>query len=144
MITAQFYQTLCRAVLTIALAASVASCSSHSDSVQRLVDELNSPAFRTKETSTGLYTDSSAKVEGDTLVLTFECAPFIDLSTVTAEKLPNLHAETLHEFRANLSNEKFKDGITTLNDDDKGILLVWNDAKGHSVRIAVSPAEILE
>ena len=108
--------------LGIAPAALLASCNSKPEAINRMVKELNSPQFKAKEMETGLFTDSSAKLDGDTLTLTFFCRP---------------------EFKTYLSDRSFKEGIEALRDNGMSLRLIWQDTAGKSVSIDLPPAEIL-
>ena len=111
--------------LGIAPAALLASCNSKPEAINRMVKELNSPQFKAKEMETGLFTDSSAKLDGDTLTLTFFCRPELNLSSVTPDKLPTLRESAVQEFKG------------------MSLRLIWQDTAGKSVSIDLPPAEIL-
>lgn len=134
-----FIQALC----ALMLSASLAACNSRSAAVDELVDELNSPAFRAMEARTGLFDDSKAEIDGDQLVITFLCRPFINLSQITPDQLPVLNESALAEFRGNLVNEKFRDGIEALAKDKMTILLVWQDSNGGTINIPIDPQVVL-
>ncbi len=108
-----------------------------------MVDELNSPVFRAREAKTGLFDDSKAEVKDKQLIITFLCRPFINLSTVSKDELPQLQQSALTEFRANLVNEKFREGIEALAHEGMTLLLVWQDINGASIHLTLSPSEIL-
>ncbi len=129
--------------LGIAPAALLASCNSKPEAINRMVKELNSPQFKAKEMETGLFTDSSAQLDGDTLTLTFFCRPELNLSSVTPDKLPTLRESAVQEFKTYLSDRSFKEGIEALRDNDMSLRLIWQDTAGKSVSIDLPPAEIL-
>jgi|GluameStandDraft_1065615.scaffolds.fasta_scaffold00227_48 hypothetical protein len=129
--------------LGIAPAALLASCNSKPEAINRMVKELNSPQFKAKEMETGLFTDSSAKLDGDTLTLTFFCRPELNLSSVTPDKLPTLRESAVQEFKTYLSDRSFKEGIEALRDNGMSLRLIWQDTAGKSVSIDLPPAEIL-
>ncbi len=129
--------------LGIAPAALLASCNSKPEAINRMVKELNSPQFKAKEMETGLFTDSSAKLDGDTLTLTFFCRPKLNLSSVTPDKLPTLRESAVQEFKTYLSDRSFKEGIEALRDNGMSLRLIWQDTAGKSVSIDLPPAEIL-
>lgn len=131
-------------VLILVAMAALASCSSRSAAIDRMVEELNSPVFRAKEAQTGLFDDSKAEIKENQLVITFLCRPYINLSTVSKEDLPQLQTSAVDEFRTNAdSNPQFREGIEALRDAGMSILMVWQDVNGASITIPVSPAEIL-
>lgn len=109
-----------------------------------MVEELNSAQFRAAEARTGLFTDSQAAIEGDTLAITFLCCPHISLAGITENQLPQLQESAVAEFRGNLANERFKDGIEALRDNRMSLLLIWQDTHGHKVKLPLSPAAILQ
>jgi len=122
----------------------LSACSgSHPAVIERMVEDLNSPEFRAAELETGLFTGSEAKTDGDELLLTFVCRPSIDLSVVDAGSLPQLKKSAIEEFRSHLGNQSFKRGIEALGHEKMSIRLVWQDARGHSVSVSLSPDEVL-
>ncbi len=130
-------------LIAIAALCAFSSCSSRSAAIDRMVDELNSPVFRAREAKTGLFDDSKAEVKDKQLIITFLCRPFINLSTVSKDELPQLQQSALTEFRANLVNEKFREGIEALAHEGMTLLLVWQDINGASIHLSLSPSEIL-
>lgn len=132
------------AAIAIAIAAvAFTSCSGKTEAIDRMVKELNSPQFKAKEVETGLFTDSSAKLEGDTLTLTFLCRPALNLTAVTPDKLPALRESALQEFKAYLADRNFKEGMEALYKNDMMLQLVWQDTAGKTVKVDLPPAEIL-
>lgn len=131
--------------ILIALAATLAltGCNQRSAAIDRMVEELNSPVFRAEEAKTGLFDDSKAEINGKQLTITFLCRPFINLASVLQNDLSELKTATVNEFKANLANDKFREGIEALRDENMSILLVWQDVNGATIRIPLSPAEIL-
>lgn len=132
------------AAATLLLCLAAMSCNSRSQAIDRMVDELNSAQFRAAEAQTGLFTDSQAKAEGDTLSITFFCRPHLSLAGVDDTQLPQLQESAVAEFRANLANGRLKDGLEALRDNHMWLLLIWQDTHGHQIRLPLSPAEILE
>ena len=137
-------------LFTVLIAASIAmspvtltSCGHKSEAIDRMVKELNSPQFKAREVETGLFTDSSAKLEGDTLALTFFCRPALDLTAITPAQLPALRESALQEFKAFLADKSFKEGIEALRHNNMSLLLVWQDTNGQNIRIELAPEEIL-
>lgn len=132
------------AFLASAMCLTAISCNPRSQAIDRMVEELNSAQFRAAEARTGLFTDSQAAIEGDTLAITFFCRPHISLAGITENQLPQLQESALAEFRGNLANERFKDGIEALRDNRMSLLLIWQDTHGHKVKLTLSPAAILQ
>lgn len=126
------------------LALSFVACGGrHTAAINAMVEELNSPEFRAMEAATGLFDDSMAEVDGSRLVVTFICRPFIDLSQITPDQLPVLGESATAEFRNNLSDPKFRDGIGALAHENMTLLLVWKDSKGGTINIPVDPQVVL-
>ena len=105
--------------------------------------ELNSPVFRAEEAKTGLFDDSKAEIDGNRLVITFLCRPYINLSDITEDQLPGLKESAENEFRHNLVNEKFLDGLEALHHEDMKLLMVWQDVNGKKIEIEIDPAKVL-
>lgn len=130
--------------MALLAAMALASCSSRPAAIDRMVDELNSPVFRAKEAQTGLFDDSKAEIIEKQLVITFLCRPFINLAAIKQDDIPQLQASAIDEFRTNAAADpKFHDGLMALRQAGMGIVMVWQDVNGATVRIPVSPAEIL-
>lgn len=121
----------------------MASCSRNPEAVNRMVKELNSPSFKAREVETGLFTDSSAKLDGDTLRITFFCRPNLNLAAITPDKLPALRQSALQEFKAYLSDRNFREGIEALDNNGMTLLLIWQGNSGAPVKVELPPAEIL-
>lgn len=111
--------------------------------IDRMVTELNSPQFKSKEIATGLFTDSEVALKSDTLFFTFICAPSVSLAAVTPEKLPALREISVADFKAALSVPEMRKGMEALRDNGMMLLMVWKDSAGHDVRIQIPPSEIL-
>lgn len=136
---------LSKLIICVAVAmACLTSCSRNSSAIQAMVDELNSPTFRAMEAKTGLFDDSKAEIDGDMLVITFLCRPWITLSGISQEQMPQLQASTLAEFRDKLADENFRKGIEALAEEHMAIKMVWQDVNGKSIDIKVDPAEVLK
>ena len=120
------------------------SCGTRSQAIDRMVDELNSAQFRAAEARTGLFTDSHAELDGDTLAITFFCRPHLSLAGIREKQLPELQESALSEFRAGLANERLKNGIEALRDNHMALLLIWQDTHGNQVKLPLSPTTILE
>lgn len=134
---------LLRLLLLIVSLIPMTSCNRHGRAIEAMVEELNSPIFRAKEAKTGLFDDSKAEIEGNQLIITFLCRPFINLAQIQKENLPELENSAIEEFRANLINEKFKEGMEALRHEKMTILLVWQDVNGFSIRIPIDPEKVL-
>lgn len=134
---------LLRLLLLIVSLVPMTSCNRHGRAIEAMVEELNSPVFRAKEAKTGLFDDSKAEIEGNQLIITFLCRPFINLAQIRNEDLPELEKSAVEEFRANLINEKFKEGMEALHHEKMTILLVWQDVNGFSIRIPIDPGKVL-
>lgn len=119
------------------------SCNSRSAAIEAMVDELNSPAFRAMEARTGLFDDSKAEIKGDTLEITFLCRPYINLAQIDRAEIPTLKESAVAEFRNNLADEKFRDGIEALAEEKMTLLLVWQDVNGGDIKIDINPQEVL-
>lgn len=136
---------LSKLIICMAVAmACLTSCSRNSSAIQAMVDELNSPTFRAMEAKTGLFDDSKAEIDGDSLVITFLCRPWINLSGISQEQMPQLQASALSEFREKLADENFRKGIEALAEEHMAIKMVWQDVNGKSIDIKVDPAEVLK
>ena len=136
---------LSKLIICVAVAmACLTSCSRNSSAIQAMVDELNSPTFRAMEAKTGLFDDSKAEIDGDSLVITFLCRPWINLSGISQEQMPQLQASALAEFRDKLADENFRKGIEALAEEHMAIKMVWQDVNGQSIDIKVDPAEVLK
>jgi hypothetical protein len=122
---------------------SLTACTSRTAAIEKMVEELNSPAFRAKEAQTGLFDDSKAEIKDNQLVLTFLCRAVVDLSSINEADMPALQSMTVDEFKGNLVDSKFREGIEALNKADMTILLVWQDVNGNKINITVNPADIL-
>ena len=96
-----------------------------------------------EEAKTGLFDDSKAEISGDKLVITFLCRPFINLSDIKNEQLPELEASAIDEFKRNLINEKFVDGLEALRNENMTLLMVWQDVNGKKIEISIDPAKVL-
>lgn len=147
------FQSIARRMAQAALSATLAmcsvsvltsSCNQRNEAVDRIVKELNSPAFKAKEVATGLFTDSSATLEGDTLALTFYCQPAIDLTAITADKLPVLRESAIEEFRTNLSDSAFREGIEAMGSNNMTMKLTWQYVNGKTINVELPPDEILK
>lgn len=112
--------------------------------VDRMVSELNSPEFKSKELATGLFSDSEATLRGDTLTLTFVCAPAVTLDAFTPDRLPALRQISVAEFKSALANGQMKKGMEALRDNGMTMLMVWTDCNGKTVRLEINPADILD
>ena len=131
-------------ILASSLCLMATGCSSRSQAIDRMVEELNSAQFRAAEARTGLFTDSQAEIEGDTLAITFFCRPHISLAGITGDQLPQLRLSAVEEFKANLANKQLKKGIEAVHDHNMGLKLIWKDTNGHEVKLPLSPAGILQ
>lgn len=130
-------------LLLILLLLPATACNRHGRAIDALVEELNSPVFRAKEAKTGLFDDSKAVVEGNQLIITFLCRPFINLAQIQHDDLPELENSAIEEFRANLIDEKFRAGLEALRHEKMTILLVWQDINGFSIKIPIDPEIVL-
>lgn len=132
-----------RLIAAITIIASLSSCDRHTAAIDTLVAELNSPVFRAEEAKTGLFDDSKAEIDGNRLVITFLCRPYINLSDITEDQLPGLKESAENEFRRNLVNEKFLDGLEALHHEDMKLLMVWQDVNGKKIEIEIDPTKVL-
>ncbi len=134
---------LSKVVMAIILLASLSACSNHTAAIDALVNELNSPAFRAEEAKTGMFDDYKAEISGDKREKTFLFRPFINLSDIKNEQLPELEASAIDEFKRNLINEKFVDGLEALRNENMTLLMVWQDVNGKKIEISIDPAKVL-
>ena len=130
-------------LLAAAIVVSLSACNNHTAAIDALVAELNSPTFRAEEAKTGLFDDSKAEIHGNELTITFLCRPFIDLSEIKEEQLPELEASAVDEFKRNLVNEKFLDGLKALRHEDMTLLLISQDVNGKKIEISIDPDKVL-
>ncbi|MBD5225864.1 MAG: hypothetical protein HDS68_07915 [Bacteroidales bacterium] len=134
---------LFRLLLIFTLLVPMTSCNRHGRAIEAMVEELNSPIFRAKEAKTGLFDDSKAEIKGNQLIISFLCRPFINLAQIQHEDLSELEESAVEEFRANLVNDKFKEGMEALSHEKMTILLVWQDVNGFSIKIPIDPEKVL-
>ncbi len=139
------HKLLVRLAIALSLAITATSCNSKSAAIDHMVDELNSPVFRAEQAKTGLFDDSMAAIDGDQLVITFLCRPFINLASIQAQDYDELQQSAVDEFRAKANIEdEFKQGLEALKASSMTIMLVWQDVNGATIRIPISPSDILD
>ncbi len=131
-------------ILALALLLPIAcGCSRSSDAIDKMVEELNSPIFRARQAQTGLFDDTQAYVEGKQLVIKMLCKATINLGVITNEEYQMFRELTISEFRENLKDTAFYNGIEALGKEDMSITLIWQDINGGSLSINITPQEIL-
>lgn len=128
----------------IAIIASITTgCTNTRQTIEIMVDELNSAQFRAAEVQTGLFTDSRAALANDTLSITFFCRSHINLATIPPEKLPQLQVSATEECRNMLHNNNFKNGMEALHDNGMTLLFIWQDTRGNRVELPLDPSAVL-
>ncbi len=119
------------------------SCGADRGKARALVDALNSPEFRARELQTGFFTGSEAKIEGDTLVFTVDCAEKIVIAELPPRGREFLEQSAALELSSLCSDEGFREGMEALRDERMGMKIVWRDTRGAEIAVAISPASIL-
>lgn len=137
-------RTISAILLATAVAAGFSGCGhSNTKAIDNLVTELNSSEFRAREVHTGLFTDSQTAIDGSELVITLLCREGIDLTTVDHAQIPALRQSAITDFKAQLANQRFKEGMEALRDNDMTLKLRWKDVAGETIDLSFKPDEIL-
>lgn len=118
-------------------------CSRNNAAIDKMVEEINSPIFRAKQAQTGLFDDTQAYIEGKQLVIKMLCKSTINLGVITNEDYQMFRELTVSEFRENLKNTAFYNGIEALGKEDMTITLIWQDINGGALSVSITPQEIL-
>lgn len=118
-------------------------CSDNSATVCRMVDEMNSAEFREAGVRSGLFEDAQAQLTDDSLVITFVCRKFLDFSVVNEEAISELRKMAVNEFRSIMNNPDFERGMSALAQEHISLVLLWEDAYGHTIELTLNPSELI-
>lgn len=130
-------------VFAMACTMAIAGCKQRSDTVSKMVDELNSEQMQQAERQTGLFSGSKANIEGDTLMLTFYMVDGLSLETFDEASLPVLRQSAIDDFRIKAKESSMHNGLQELAKESMLIKMTWRDTSGRAVSVVVNPKEAL-